>query len=68
MRSTARIHSRNILNDCRIELGADYHALSTDQVQALIDWANRDKYRKPVNANGSRGRYYHAMLQRRAAS
>lgn len=63
-RTTKRAHSRNVLEACGIEIGTDYFTLRSSQVTALIEWANRDKYRKPKNANGSRGRYYHDMLQR----
>lgn len=66
MHTVARAHSRNVLKSCGIEIGADYFTLRSSQVTALIAWADRDKYRKPKNANGSRCRYYHDMLQRRA--
>lgn len=58
--------ARMILRDCGVALGADYHALSSDVVDSLATWADKQGYRKPRNANGSRARYYHAMLQRRA--
>jgi hypothetical protein len=55
-----------ILHRCKVPLGADFHTLSSSQVEALLVEADRLKYRKPKNANGSRGRYFHAALQRRA--
>lgn len=58
--------ARAVLADCAIPLGADFHTLSSYQVDRLLDHARMNGYRKPRNANGSRGRYYHAMLQRRA--
>lgn len=65
-RTVARAHARNVLSACNIEVGADYYTLRSSQVSDLIAWADNDRYRKPANANGSRGRYYHDMLQRRA--
>lgn len=43
---------------------ADFHALSSADVDRLLVWADICKYRKPRNANGSRGRYFFARLQR----
>jgi len=54
------------LNMCRIPLGADFHTLTVAQVAALDDEADRVRYRKPKTANGSRCRYFHDLLQRRA--
>lgn len=51
---------------CGINRDSDFHTLSTDQVEMLLKAADQDKYRKPANANGSRARYFHDMLQRRA--
>lgn len=64
--STNQTDSRLILEACKIPLAADFHTLSTTQVSDLLDYADRQKYRKPKNANGSRGRYFHALIQRRA--
>lgn len=47
-----------------VAVGADFHTLSSSQVEALLAEADRVKYRKPRNANGSRGRYFHDLLQR----
>jgi hypothetical protein len=44
----------------------DFHTLPASKVDALLAEADRVKYRKPRNANGSRGRYFYAMLCRRA--
>lgn len=62
----ARTSAREVLKACGIELGADFHTLPAATVDALLAYADRDKYRKPRTANGSRGRYYHARLQRLA--
>jgi hypothetical protein len=54
-----------ILTLAHIDKATDFHALRSDQVAALVDAANEHKYRKPKNANGSTGRYFHAYLLRR---
>lgn len=46
------------------ELDKDFHALSVDQVQRVLDAADAHGYRAPKNANGSRARYFHAYLRR----
>lgn len=61
------IKAANILNACGVKKGSDYHTLSHSQVDALVDHAKKNKYRKPKNANGSTGRYFHAHLQRSAS-
>lgn len=58
--------ARNVLALCSVDGHADYHTLRTSQVDALLVHADRLKYRKPRNANGSRGRYFYAALQRAA--
>lgn len=45
----------------------DFHELRASQVDALLAEADRVRYRKPKNANGSRARYFYALLQRRAS-
>jgi hypothetical protein len=50
----------------KIEVGQDFYTLSSSQVEKLLEEADRVKYRKPRNANGSRGRYFHDRLQRHA--
>lgn len=62
----AREHARDVLRACGIERGADFFTLSAAAVEALLAHADRDKYRKPKTANGSRGRYYHDRMQRHA--
>lgn len=60
--------ARGILALCHVPIGADFHRLTSAQVDALLAHADAYGYRKPRNANGSRGRYWHAHLQRLAAS
>lgn len=45
---------------------ADFHTLSSDQVDKLVEYAVSTGYRKPKNASGSRARYFYAYLQRKA--
>ena len=54
-----------ILAGCGVDPQTDYDALTSTQVDALLIKADAWRYRKPKNANGSRGRYFHAMLIRR---
>jgi hypothetical protein len=49
------------------KLDDDFHALSSAQVERLLQEADRVGYRKPKNASGSRGRYFFAYLQRLAS-
>lgn len=64
--SAERQNARATLAMCGVVLGADFHALRSSVVEQLLAEADRVRYRKPRNANGSRGRYFHDMLQRRA--
>lgn len=47
-----------------IPLGVDFHTLASDVVHRILDAADARKYRKPKTANGSRARYFYAMLNR----
>jgi hypothetical protein len=49
-----------------IPLDADFHALDSYTVERILAAADSVKYRKPINANGSRARYFHSMLRRKA--
>lgn len=51
---------------CGINVGSDFHTLRSSHVDKLLQCADVDRYQKPKNANGSRARYYHDRLQRRA--
>ena len=59
--------ARDILSACHIPLDANFYALSSGEVEELLTYADAHKYRKPKNANGSRGRYFHAFVQRVAS-
>lgn len=58
--------ARAILERCTIDPETDFHALAVEHVANLLITADEYGYRKPKNANGSRGRYWYAYLQRRA--
>lgn len=62
----ARQFARHTLWSCDVPMGADFHQLTSSQVDALLVYADAERYRAPKARNGSRARYYHAMLQRRA--
>lgn len=56
--------AREILARCHVARDANFHALDAGTVESLLEFADLYKYRKPKNANGSRGRYWTAYLQR----
>ena len=64
--ASQRTNAQCVLKNCGIHIGADYHTLSSDQVDQLLIAADIAKYQKPKDANGSRGRYFHDLMQRRA--
>jgi hypothetical protein len=47
-----------------IPLGQDFCTLRASEVERVLDAADLVKYRRPKNANGSRGRYFYAALTR----
>jgi hypothetical protein len=49
-----------------VQLRKDFDALSPPEVERVLEAADAWKYRKPKNANGSRGRYFYALLNRAA--
>lgn len=63
-----RERARGILNRAHVPLDDSFHALSSDQVDSISLEADAYGYHKPRNANGSRARYFHALLIRRANS
>lgn len=52
------------LNKAGISLTADFHTLTSSQVEVLVDLAKALNYRKPKNANGSTARYCFDALRR----
>ena len=61
-----RLNARCILDSLGIRRGADFHTLPASKVDALLVQADLARYQKPKEANGSRARYFHDLLQRRA--
>lgn len=59
--------ARAILEAAGVDLGADFHALPSAQVDALREAADARRYRAPRARNGSRVRYWHAYLVRVAS-
>lgn len=64
--ASERLNARMVLQACNVAIGEDFDTLRASQVDLLLEQADRVRYRKPKSANGSRGRYFHALLQRRA--
>lgn len=60
------LNARETLRALNLNASQDFHALSPFQVGRLLEEADRVKYRKPKNANGSRGRYFFQKLVREA--
>ena len=58
------LDARAILTVCGCNADTDFHALNSEKVDRLLIHADANKYRKPINANGSRARYWHAYLVR----
>lgn len=61
-----RASARATLAWCKIPVGADFHTLRSEHIDALLTAADVARYQKPRNANGSRARYFHDLMQRRA--
>jgi hypothetical protein len=64
--ASERINARAVLTAANITIGQDFFTLGSSQVCRLLEEADRVRYQKPRNANGSRGRYFYALLTRRA--
>jgi len=59
-----KFEATSIANAHHIPLDVDFFTLDSDTVHRIIAAADERKYRQPKNANGSRARYFHAMLVR----
>lgn len=57
-----------ILSRCNLQARPDFFTLPAATVESLLAHADAVKYRKPKNANGSRGRYFYAYVCRAAAA
>lgn len=61
-----RVNARALLSNINAAVGQEFHTLTRAQVEALLCEADRVRYQKPANANGSRARYFYARVQRHA--
>lgn len=62
----ARANARAVLLAANCSVTQDFHTLTNAQVDVILCEADRVRYQKPKKANGSRGRYFFARLQREA--
>lgn len=53
-----------LLKVAGVDMAADFHALSTDQVLKVLEVANACRYREPKSASGSRARCFFEYLNR----
>lgn len=53
------------MHSAGIDTNADFHTLSSLQVETIVELADLWRYRKPRNANGSRARYFFAFMARK---
>jgi hypothetical protein len=58
-------HALSAFNEARIDWRADFHTLSSSQVETLVEIAREQGYRKPKSANGSTARYFFAAVARK---
>ena len=65
MSQITRNDARAILESCNAF--GNFFTLPRSTVESLLEHADARRYRKPKHANGSRGRYFHAYLMRRAS-
>lgn len=59
-----KIEALAICTQNNIPLGADFHTLQSEVITRILQAADLRGYRKPKDANGSRARYFYAMLTR----
>ena len=63
-RRMTRSNACSLLFTLDIRPDADFHQLSSGKVDDLLKAADQYGYRKPKNANGSRGRYFFQYVKR----
>lgn len=59
--------ARELAGKYGIPLDSQFHALPSAVVESILAAADEYRYRAPRNANGSRARYFHALLCRTAS-
>jgi hypothetical protein len=57
-------NASNALNAAGIDINQDFFTLRSGQIEALLELAKIQSYRRPAYANGSKARYYFHALQR----
>lgn len=65
-REGKRVNARAVLQSANAAIGQDFHTLTTSQIDVILAEADRVRYQRPKNANGSRARYFYQKLQREA--
>jgi hypothetical protein len=65
-RQMSHIEAVDIAARIGVPIDADFFTFSRSQVEALLIKADNRRYKRPRNANGSRGRTFWAYIQRRA--
>ncbi len=60
------IEAKSLAAKFSVPLGRNFFTLTSFEVGCVLDGADARKYRKPKNANGSRGRYFYEYLNRTA--
>lgn len=58
--------ARDILRLCHAFIDTDFFTLGSEDTDILMEAARRHGYRKPKNANGSKGRQFFAYVQKAA--
>jgi hypothetical protein len=66
-RRRKQLDACGVLQRVGISPSTNFFVLPSSKVSALLEEADAHGYRKPKNANGSRGRYFYAYLQRRCS-
>lgn len=64
MARLTREDARALCSVFGIDPSQDWHAMPSGMKDAVLKAADACKYKKPKNANGSRGRYFAAYLVR----
>lgn len=64
MAHLTKSESRAICSAFGIDPNQDWHQMPSAMKEAVLKAADSRKYRKPKNANGSRGRYFSEYLRR----
>jgi hypothetical protein len=58
----SKAQAKQNLIEAGIDFNEDFHTLPSSKVDLIIEAAKACGYKKPVNANGSTGRYFFQAL------